>query len=1650
VGKPYRLMAESGPCPHSQIMYDGSCYQLSDLDNILCQSSSSVVDAHQSRPQPVEQNGAYSQVTGTWVEYWSVCTRARVLLDVHNAHSYCGLDPSIVQRARWEYAMSHGNLEQIRGILDNETSRVPNTVKATRYVARQVQLHAIRRNLEDSLDVRLSGLPDGKSITAFADFISNLAAKYSLFDHDRWASVVDKKEFNEAVAMTCAKFNLASVMLHFVQSNDSCVITALNETINSGQYPQWLTALVNSACADLEGSQTAAALASLDTVSASTEKEARATVVLAAILYSDIPLMTAVKEGLVKDGVTLVSPADTKVSIRGVPFVASHVDALCKQLGRGSTSIHDTAPRVTVYDILRGASFQNVLDGLSFQETNRFGATSGETMPHFSRASLTATTKFDALDYKYYLQQGRPLHAHDVFKKSMATGTSVSAPEDVTRAVRELAITNFYDRSVSCACLMFLDMMHEDKEASLLRDDLAVAERIFRYESRQFKASGVSAHIAADSPGLAASLARVSLDPTAHSREVNALAQRLDAATIWSAKMVKSKSRPTQESSRQWELVCRFGRRFGLPPSTTFLETCADADDWILFLGFAQSECIPLDVVQEVAKGHFRNENLKAHIELSLKSMILEDVGRFEGNGQLLWLSKGLQAYAHGEASAGSFDLFDLVFQCEASEYPFATYLSSATRYRLPQLAALGACIGKNKLAVICSWLLASISDSARNSLVDKVKFDRVTDWSRADFITIVEQVARSDGMHLLVEGLSMVMGPEPTSTPLKQVASFHTCFKAFDFTAATTQLHDFKNGSERLSVSGSSDDLLNSPAVVHETADAVIQVLLEGCDNSHESEHLLRLLSQANYSKHYVHLHQTYMIMNSVGMNSSEYDSPESCVSALLERGLFNEARSYAQAHQLSEDTVTLKEVEAKLQEYENSRLWSLEKTRLDVWKQFQSTFVDRHCAPDVAGGFFLSRVQNDRGGDMDQPGKFYTTPETVMLLKTALMWLDGSVSGTKACQIQIALEDLQTLVWKLRIDIEVAFSQRASGKADAGTRMLSAVASCVRSGEDSFVRNGTLEPGRIRGWGTKEATLIDSWRPKDSHDALGPGAIPLVSTAEERQALDALIGALLIEGDLIAASMLAGRFQYHSRDLLLAITAFELANETIAPATAGARLQEFTSEKFADVDTLQALRILCQYCGPGEDCCRRLMTNYTVTRTLNMSYKAMLAQEALKVLRHLVRRGPLSFDLAQQFISRNKLAKSDVSQLLGLEYVSHLSASDSVGGADGARASSPTYANWSTWGQDEFSQFANLSDPGILGMYLLETVYSDKPVIVDEMFVEADDEIKLNPEAEVTVLCRAHYCFILACNTDAIDHVLVAAQDLTRRFVAQRLYQPLIRLLTSVKRYRDMEYIFDALVDNDRFELLLAKDRMAGDAVGVAELKAALRDYLLRKHPKDTEKLQMVSLHFTMYREIGENRLANAQQHIRALGKSAPGAGKLKDLLFIIQMLAEAAQNLMTEECQRKARKCLTLARLVGLQVQMVDVPLLNLDRHDVSQFLLQHPLFPESLVVAQAYEQCTSSDWIPSLYAQVVQRGNFEYFEGIRSATRITTGMYKELAAIFLRDPARNDLAVHFQTLLCECPDIFVRHGLAKEVGLFTFAASLEEQHGTLVRT
>ena len=110
-------------------------------------------------------------------------------------------------------------------------------------------------------------------------------------------------------------------------------------------------------------------------------------------------------------------------------------------------------------------------------------------------------------------------------------------------------------------------------------------------------------------------------------------------------------------------------------------------------------------------------------------------------------------------------------------------------------------------------------------------------------------------------------------------------------------------------------------------------------------------------------------------------------------------------------------------------------------------------------------------------------------------------------------------------------------------------------------------------------------------------------------------------------------------------------------------------------------------------------------------------------------------------------------------------------------------------------------------------------------------------------------------------------------------------------------MTYIFDVLMENHQFELLFKKGSdkvmynvycmryklyiyiyiyrtlIESDIIQEEKLRLAILDYLDRLHPTDQDTFTIVTLHFTMYREIAHMLEEAAKARLRTLYQTPIG---------------------------------------------------------------------------------------------------------------------------------------------------------------------------------
>lgn len=125
---------------------------------------------------------------------------------------------------------------------------------------------------------------------------------------------------------------------------------------------------------------------------------------------------------------------------------------------------------------------------------------------------------------------------------------------------------------------------------------------------------------------------------------------------------------------------------------------------------------------------------------------------------------------------------------------------------------------------------------------------------------------------------------------------------------------------------------------------------------------------------------------------------------------------------------------------------------------------------------------------------------------------------------------------------------------------------------------------------------------------------------------------------------------------------------------------------------------------------------------------------------------------------------------------------------------------------------------------------------------------EIRMNELTFIVeLIIKANDCFTSDCNMQGISNVLNQCKTMVMHLVTLRSWKLIVRLLTGIARYTEMNYIFQILKDNDQFEYLLMKGSNRENS-----LKIALLAYLKKNCPMEKDLYKMVALHFAMFSEV------------------------------------------------------------------------------------------------------------------------------------------------------------------------------------------------------
>ncbi|XP_035737182.1 spatacsin-like isoform X2 [Vespa mandarinia] len=319
------------------------------------------------------------------------------------------------------------------------------------------------------------------------------------------------------------------------------------------------------------------------------------------------------------------------------------------------------------------------------------------------------------------------------------------------------------------------------------------------------------------------------------------------------------------------------------------------------------------------------------------------------------------------------------------------------------------------------------------------------------------------------------------------------------------------------------------------------------------------------------------------------------------------------------------------------------------------------------------------------------------------------------------------------------------------------------------------------------------------------------------------------------------------------------------------------------------------------------------------------------------------------------------------------------------------------------------------------------------------------------VELLIRSHDCFTACCNMEGIASILRKCQNIANTLQYRKYWTLLVRLVTGVGRFTEMNYIFQILKENDQFEFLLGKGLHK-----VPGLKTALLEFLKRNCPENKELFTLVALHFRLYYEIAlmwENEAKEAtkelmfdltREHGRATNSSQTELKLIKNesiqqkLEIIVMNFTHAAQYYLQDNKLHFANKCCQQAQLAALQIALLGttsnqytICILNLKSDQIDKILCETLNFQQALIVTGAYNH--HPDWANIIYNHYILNGETKYLKDFATVIKLSSNVVEDCARRYRSERSlTSGMKNNMKTLISELEDVECKYMLASQLG------------------
>lgn len=245
-------------------------------------------------------------------------------------------------------------------------------------------------------------------------------------------------------------------------------------------------------------------------------------------------------------------------------------------------------------------------------------------------------------------------------------------------------------------------------------------------------------------------------------------------------------------------------------------------------------------------------------------------------------------------------------------------------------------------------------------------------------------------------------------------------------------------------------------------------------------------------------------------------------------------------------------------------------------------------------------------------------------------------------------------------------------------------------------------------------------------------------------------------------------------------------------------------------------------------------------------------------------------------------------------------------------------------------------------------------------------------------------------------------------------------------------MSYLFNLFRDKNQFDLLLSKDTEK-----TPELRIALFKYVKR----NPELYSLVILNTSLLREIAESFEASATKRLDCLDPAVNFKSDLlsDDLSASLTELVDASDCYAKADCHKKSKNCEKLAKLVALQLHLLDREncILNLSSSDLADLVVNLESFYEAYIIAEAYD--CHIFWRQALFNNAVLKNDIMYLNDYCREFKLSSNMIEELVLLYkqyinnhqLSREMSSRLAKAVKIILSRMPSIKIKYKIYNQL-------------------